>query len=194
MRTAIRRITVALLSATATTIVLNGAFATNFGSTSRGGSPSNAVSLADDSTHYVYDDFLFSSWVADFRWARDYVYGATDLDTYTGSWSIADVKVWSGDYGMNGFFGWADCNPSSASTSGSHPTLRCYGQDIFFNLYSGYGYGFDSQSERIAQFCHELGHTLGLRHTSDYTTCLNQGNISAGYLGTHDIDHLNANY
>jgi hypothetical protein len=174
--------------------VLQVAFGTNFGSTPRGGSPLNAVSLADDRTHYVYDDFLYYTWVSDFRWARDYIYGATDLDTYTGSWSLADVKVWSGDYGMNNAFGWVDCNESYATTSGWHPNLTCYGQDLYINLYSGYSYGYDSQSERIAQFCHELGHTVGLRHTSDYTSCMNTGNISSGYLGSHDISHLNAAY
>lgn len=194
MRTAWRLGTTALLSAVVTLFALGIASASNFGSVPRGGTPLNAVSLADDRTHYVYDDFLYAPWISDFRWARDYIYGATDPDTYAGSWSVADVKVWSGDYGMNNVFGWVDCNPYSATTYGWHPNMTCYGQDLYINLYSGYSYGFDSQSERIAQFCHELGHTVGLQHTTGYTTCMNTGNISTGYLSSHDVSHLNANY
>lgn len=183
---------VVVLSFMITVAAVSTVYATNFGSTQMGGTPTRGVSLANNEWHYVYDAFMDSTLRTSLRWARDNVYGATDLDTFTGTWDVHDVYATSGDYGNNNFFGWVEC-PAGATTSGSDPNRTCYGQILWLNEY--YAYAFDTENERRFQACHELGHTVGLRHpTSSYTTCMNTGNLSTTSLGAHDISHINSHY
>lgn len=41
--------------------------------------------------------------------------------------------------------------------------------------------------------CHEIGHSVGLRHTSNTQSCLNVNNTSQ-VLSQHDKDHINARH
>ena len=197
MDTRVRRhrvLSVLLISAAAWTIVFPAPVdATNFGSTSCGGTPVNCVSLANSWAHYVY----FSNVRSDIKnatiWSLDNNYSPTDVEAVeTSSSTDNDVSVHSYTYGQNGVFGWVNC-PSDAVTSGSHPNRTCKGQVLKFN--ETYAYGFDTVDERRFQACHEMGHTLGLRHPEgDGDTCLRQGNLSITHLRPHDRDELNATY
>lgn len=159
-----------------------------------GGSPQNAVSLGNNKWHYIYDEFMDPTLRTSLRWARDNVYDPTDLVALTGTWQVHDVFATSADYGNNGLYGWVDC-PASATTTGSNPNRTCYGQTLYLNQYSGYAFAFDTENERRFQACHELGHTVGLRHpTSSYTTCMNTGALSTTSLHSHDINHINSHY
>lgn len=96
-----------------------------------------------------------------------------------------DVCVYDDDYGDIGLNGWNAC---AGATSGVHPSQTCSLQWVRINLY------YSPPAKRIA--CHELGHSVGLRHTADQASCLKttaSGGTSSD-LTPHDIDHLNARY
>lgn len=98
---------------------------------------------------------------------------------------FADVCVFDSNYGPNGLLGWTEC---IGTTSGSHPSMECSLTRISINEY------YWPPAQRTA--CHELGHSVGLRHSSESTSCMrstNDGGTSA-VLSTHDKVHLIDNY
>jgi hypothetical protein len=82
---------------------------------------------------------------------------------------VMDVVVSDGSYGMTGDWGWARCFNNPNLTYGgleSNHTRWCKPQELVFNLsYKQSKYPTLEKTKAIA--CHEMGHTLGLRH---YTT------------------------
>ena len=93
-----------------------------------------------------------------------YYDGATDLTTrrYTSSPTL-DVLVTDSNYGFNNILGWVECLPGSA-TSGSHPYRRCDKQKLRLN--GSYASLITTWQARRSLSCHEIGHTVGLRHTT----------------------------
>lgn len=131
---------------------------------------------------------------------------ADDLDSVSGITSFANTKNESGDscystsmedrydvcvldhdYGDNGFRGWNSCQ---GTTSGSHPDMECPLSLARINLHHG------NDGTRGHTVCHEVGHGLGLRHTSDSSSCVMRsadGGTSETY-STHDKNHLTTEY
>lgn len=117
-------------------------------------------------------------------------YGPTDLTVGLGSpggcpdedW---DVCVFDSDYGDNGFNGWNQC---AGDTSGAHPNRRCSLGFVKINLY------FSPPAKRIA--CHELGHSIGLRHSGNDASCMKttQDGGSSARLANHDVGHVDDEY
>ena len=42
--------------------------------------------------------------------------------------------------------------------------------------------------------CHEMGHTVGLQHTSNSNSCMEATGYTPLDLSNHDVDHINGNY
>lgn len=191
--------TVVLLLASA--LVVAPANASNFGSTACAGSPRNCVSRANNIYHAVAwegdRDITPGMDIATF-WAVDNVYNPTDLVAYRDeSDPYPDVRVWDYPYGDNGVLAWVECPPDNTGTGGTDPNRWCRGQKLRYNSHYWWNSTeYDTEDGRRRIACHELGHTVGLRHLSTTDSCMYQyagsGGISS--LGTHSISHINNNY
>lgn len=180
------------------------ATASNFGSTSCSGDPANCVSLANNVYHAIrwhgqvgnqipgIDDAVL--------WSVANNYNPTDLIAYRDE-SDPLPDVWVHDYNyrqLNGIAAWVVCGSDNTGTGGAHPNRWGRGQHLRYNSwYYTYWTGiYDTPSQRRFMACHELGHTVGLRHRLDSKTCMYQyvGEDAIGLLTVHDEAHINARY
>jgi hypothetical protein len=95
-------------------------------------------------------------------------YGPTDLyvlnqTSSTCSDASHDTCVYDNTYGDNGLNGWNSC-AGSGQIVGAHPNQVCTLSWVRLNQSAS------PPAKRIA--CHELGHSVGLRHTTSSTSCL----------------------
>lgn len=108
---------------------------------------------------------------------REYTTGTRDVhvqDLYVGP-----VGWWAATY----------C-ASSATYGGTDPSRWCRPQILTYNL--TYSIGI-AQPQYMA--CHELGHTVGLRHYSNDSTCMKNGDTSGwDQILDHERDHINTRY
>ena len=166
------------------------ASASNFGSFGSIGTSglNSGVWLTTNSTWTVAKIALTATYSAGVDSAVANQYDPTDLAAYSstvtqcGSVSY-DVCVFDINAGDNGVNGWNAC---SGPIFGSHPSQRCQIQWVRINQF------YSPSPSRIA--CHELAHTVGLKHTTDDNSCVYTINLPSGSLTTHDKAHINANY
>jgi hypothetical protein len=165
--------------------------------------PPRCTSVADNPRHLVYFD---ASLTEDLRASmRDAmaVYGATELIVVEQArlTRMTDVIAFSQDYGDNGAAGWVYC-PTDAP-QGVNPVgdRWCRQQELHLNLNPRYGAFFADDASRDHVTCHEMGHTVGLRHWGNPpqtsgddvgATCMN-ANTPNGPTALHqiDVDHIN---
>lgn len=166
--------------------------------------PPRCTSVGDDRLHLVtFDDSLRDDLAAAMRASM-----AEDYDRPTQLRVIeqprltplTDVVAFSGDYGDNGAAGWVYC-PSDAPQGLNRLGHRwCRTQQLHLNDNPRYGLFFDDDASRGHISCHELGHTLGLRHWGNPpetdgpvgATCMNANTPNGPTsLNQADIDHLN---
>ena len=120
------------------------------------------------------------------------VYSPTDLNAYSlvndsACYTANRICTFDYDYGNNGFFGWTAC--VSGTSSGTNPNRTCGRQFVRFNL----NYSPPSVSRLV---CHELGHTVGLRHGDETNSCMFDpitGSTSST-LTSHDRAHIDGRY
>ena len=93
-----------------------------------------------------------------------------------------------------GILAWVECLPGS-STSGSHPNRRCDMQKLRFNS-SAYPDVYTTSSQRHSLSNHEIGHTLGLRHTTAASCMRTPFNPSSFYTYTNNVEEgeIDAHY
>jgi hypothetical protein len=203
-----------LAALAAVVLVAPPAAATNFGSTTCGtttsGRPPNCISLANNRYHAV--NFRYFGETASsredipgIRDATTYVlanvYSPTDLSAYRDE-DDSQPDVIMSDFSYSGFpdiAGWVNCPSDNTGQGGSNPNRWCRGQTLTLNSYLYWvGEGvFDTAAQRRNVVCHELGHTLGLRHRTDTTdSCMWKyaGDGAAATLDGHDRAHVNGRY
>lgn len=174
-------------------IGLSPASATNWGSTgSQGaGGTQNAVSLLPSSTMTVDRINLTATNSTAINSAAINQFGSTNLTVVVRAPSNTcatgqRICVFDSNYGNNGLYGWAACDTGS---SGTNPNRTCSRQFVRLNT----SYTLPS-AQRLA--CHELAHTVGLRHSSQTSSCvytpIDDGSTAS--LTAHDIAHINARY
>lgn len=191
-RTHAGRTTAALVAAVLSAIlVATPSAADNFGSEGDFGSDGwkNGVWFTIDANWQVINRSLTSTYstAASNVLATQYA-PTTLLLSYTSSGLCGagggpyDLCLYDDHYGDNGFGGWNACHLYFA---GTHPNQTCGQQWVRVNL------TYSPPANFV--MCHEIGHSVGLRHTSNPGSCLNTANTSQ-VLHKHDKDHINSRY
>lgn len=168
--------------------------------------PPRCVSVGNDAIHYVYIDPSVPNSIAwAVRRSMRWDYGPTHLVTHEQSRITpkTDVIVQAGNYGQNGAAGWVWCPPSSPQGVNAHGDRFCRRQRLYFNLNPTYRAFFADRGSRDYMACHELGHTIGLRHWGNppisdgpaRPTCM-QPDVPNGPANLHrwDIEDINMYY
>jgi Matrixin len=175
------------------------AWAANAGSTTCSGAPRSCISLSWY-TGGLYRMLIHPSvgynMTVELEWvmANAYPSSTTHLEmsrTYSsGAWEVRAATTSSPSTGI---VGWVECKPG-VTTSGSHPNQRCSYENLWFNtVYLDTTNGDSNYLAAIA--CHEMGHTVGLRHSADTASCLQNPPIAYQWYPTsHDRGELAARY
>jgi hypothetical protein len=167
--------------------------------------PPRCTSVGDNPLHLVYfDATLTEELAASMRRTLADDYDPTKLVVVEQKrlTRMTDVIVFSADYGENGAAGWVYCPADAPQGTNPSGDRWCRHQELHLDLNARYGSYFDDDASRDYVTCHEMGHTVGLRHWgnppqtsgSDVgATCMN-ANTPNGPTGLHqyDIDHINA--
>lgn len=88
-------------------------------------------------------------------------------------------------------WGYTGCE-DDATKGGSDPARWCHAQVLVFDKSNESSW--DTTSRRRFLACHELGHTLGLRHRSASGPCMNNIGTYPTALPGHEQDHLEIHY
>lgn len=166
--------------------------------------PPRCTSVGDNFRHSVYfDDSLTEELRAALRRTMAEDYDPSDLVMLEHSelTSQTDVIVFSADYGENGAAGWVYCPSDAPQGTNARGDRWCRHQELHFNLNPRYAIYLNDDASRDYVACHELGHTIGLRHWGNppesvgpaTATCMN-ADTPDGPTDLHqiDIDHINA--
>ena len=166
--------------------------------------PPRCTSVGNDFLHYVAFDASLSEGLASSlrdTMAEDYAPTRLHMIVQPEVTDTTDVIAFSGDFGDNGAAGWVYCPPDAPQGINDRGDRWCRQQEMFFNLNPRYAIFFDDDASRDHVTCHELGHTIGLRHWGNppestgpaAATCLNS-NTPNGPTTLHqiDVDHINA--
>lgn len=100
-----------------------------------------------------------------------------------------DVRVVDGTYDNNQL-AWVNC-PSGATEGGSNPNRWCYGQKLTVNL----AFDLPTAGRRYVA-CHELGHTVGLRHEDEVhsNSCMRLVRDDTPTYSNEDINQVTTAY
>lgn len=150
------------------------------------------VCTANNKWHAVKFSAMTAKWTAHTQNAVNHLNSTTNMSVYrTYSDPYPDVVVKDWYYGDNGLWGWVGCYSNNTGTGWNCGYKSCRGMILRINQ--------DTESpnydDRTALVRHELGHTVGLRHSSDRNSVMHaiptRNNMS---LARHDKNHVNACY
>ncbi|MER3417764.1 MAG: hypothetical protein C4343_01305 [Chloroflexota bacterium] len=149
--------------------------------------------VAPDYRQLWYPDALTSNLLAATRYAATSVYDpvADIVVVEQGSATNVDLIVQDAQYDVPGVWAWTACDPG-ATYGGADPARWCRPQLLRYDLAKGSA--FDTLTERRYVACHEFGHSFGLRHTSNQSSCLFPNQATSTVIVSHDVNELNAHY
>lgn len=174
------------------------ASASNNGSTSCGGTPRTCVNISWYLTGlyrmYIHPN-IGPNMVTELEWNMVFAFNATDVEmTRTYSSTAYETRVELTFDPLACCYAWVDC-PVGTSTTGSHPNRRC----AYIRLWVNGAYVDTSNGDPsflAALACHELAHTVGLRHSGVGSASCVRDDVTAGVyqLTAHDKAHVQARY
>lgn len=175
--------------------------ADNFGSnTAVPGSPAHACDdtmasqcIANNGTHWWFPTNLQGNQLVASRYASDSVFDpVADVDTVERSDNVnVDLLVYDSTY-VSGFWAWTRCQ-TGATPQGTDPNKWCRPQELRYNN-GTHPSRYDTLTERRYLACHEMGHSLGLRHSGNTASCMFPDTAVSIGLASHDTGELNAQY
>jgi hypothetical protein len=166
--------------------------------------PPRCTSVGDNFRHYVFfDPSLTEELRSSLRdtMAEDYDPTALVVREHPALTSQTDVIAFSADYGENGAAGWVYCPSDAPQGTNAQGDRWCRHQELHFNLNARYAIYLNDDGSRDYVACHELGHTIGLRHWGNPpessgpvgATCMNADTPDGPTdLSQAEIDHINA--
>lgn len=159
------------------------ASANPFGPTQSGG-----TLFADNSQHTFTYVNLTPEFNSSMNWARVDALGArTDMtQSYVSRDSTTDVVAFDDNY-VEEWLGLARCVSQSGTASD-----RCQQWEIFMNIRKYVG---RTQNERTHNAVHEVGHTVGLGHSTQTASPMRTGYLTnITFTTDHDVPHINQKY
>ena len=160
--------------------------------------------VAENYTHRIYYDSSLTQPYRDAVNAIIPVYDATDMSVATEAYGTTnDVRVSGGYWGQNGAWAWTACAnaPTSKGTrpadGHNHGHNWCKPQIFRWNL--DYSANYNTPDKRKAIACHEVGHTMGLRHSGDPASCMKDPPTlttppAMAPTSSHDVPRINEHY
>jgi hypothetical protein len=190
---------VAVVAITAALVVCGApspAFATNF--TGASGGTGCLGNMADNKDHYVWNQSLTQATLDAANYVRVYTYNPTAIDTYTEDILTSQTDAVLNDADYEGSWCGGTWRSSSTQSTGLVGYTRCMSlsgskcQQFEVRFDNDY-MGPRSTAEERWLACHELGHTVGLTHTSQaLPACMspNPNLANPSVLTEHDTSHL----
>lgn len=154
--------------------------------------------IADNWTHTVYINYMTSAsamWNATI-YAVNHYNGVADVSVVLSTASSRDVNVLQVSHGNTEYWAYTTCD-ENAVKGGADPNRWCKPQWILYNMTHPFPWDDTTQhpSGRDAVACHEMGHTLGLRHVfNSVTSCMDSNQTTEKAYSAHDRDELNGQY
>ena len=157
---------------------------------------------ADDADHYWARVNLTTDGTTAANWGVTELNSSTEIDTFNDGTckSHTDICFYDGNYETTpwiksaawweGYNGLAYCNRND-NLGGLNG--QC---DRWYVLFDIADMNNMTTSELWELGCHEVGHTVGLKHTSDTNSCMmtDADGRTSNVLSQHDIDHVDTRY
>lgn len=166
--------------------------------------PSGCCSQADNRNHYYNYSSLTSYMKVAGNYAMIKLDSQTDMATHYDSTPDKSTDVEMFDQYYDDYWG-LDWNGSSTgkniyahakcvriiSPGTINGWWKCDQYEIRFDLADMSRF---SENERKKTSCHEVGHTTGLDHSSQSTSCMKSGRSTVRTYTSHDVAHINGRF